>query len=60
MHMQAVEKYGLQTKQNAGVILTRVSATDTEDVYSRVGMFMLNSVGKTWFGGMEEKTIKIV
>ena len=60
IRMQVAEKYGLRTKQNTGVILTRVIDTDTEDVYSRVGMFMLNSASIIWFGGTEEKTIKIV
>jgi hypothetical protein len=52
------EKFGLQTKPNAGMILIRVS--EKEEVYSRVGMFMLNAVGKSWFSQMEKKKIKII
>ena len=53
-----IEKFGLQTKPNAGVILIRSSEKD--DVYSRVGMFMLNADGKSWASQMENKKIKII
>jgi hypothetical protein len=54
----AIETFGLQTKPNAGIILTR--SAGSERVYSRLGMFILHAHGQIWFGGMEEQTIKII
>jgi hypothetical protein len=54
---RGVEAFGLQTKQNAGVIRAR---TGSEEAYEQLGMFMLDYNGERWLFGAANQTIKMI